>query len=845
MTKKAYRYSTPNGTVFATSVFEAAAIAYPDKTSIEKLRRVRRFCVADQDAVIFRTRRGTPQEAQQIANETGIACGYLPEKESIVEPLSPPVEFAVASAVDYECKLHTSTIPVGELFYPEGATDLQKKAFELDLAGYDLKHPNRNCWHPLRSHEVMETPLEAIELVIDGTLVAVTCESGVLNLPSSAASNVGVLYKVNSFPDNVTHVEGIHYSKLTIVSCNNKKEPERSAQLLETETEIAMIPFQSLSPAGPVHNHTLSDTRLAKATSKSKQSKLLQGMVVFHTKSRRFGRVVKAESASDVTVEFMHEDQVSDTETSFTPFDVSAHAFAQTDFLVAHCLAAVTIHADYAQGDFEAAKEFTCQLTHALKRPDAADIIYRTWPPIALVTDSDAEIARLLLAEYGPHLVYTEGAMRRYNPATGIWEDFSDVKGIIAKLTNHFVYVYGSKRPRPFSCGVQSQKSVEASLIELVHDRDWFDNAAPGIAFTNGFLTLDEDYNPVLRKHSPDNRAIHSTGVPWDYTADCIYFKHFLYTQSGGNDFGDFIVGLAGAALLGRATDLDVALFLLGDGGTGKSTTIEALKMLFPKSALSSVTLQDLSSGRGEYYRAQLSGKLFNAVEELPSNAISDTSTFKALVSGGEMEARHPAGRPFTLKPRAAHIFCLNEMPTVSDTSDGFYRRLAIVNYDKKIDAKISRQSNLEQYRKELAGLYKFAVLECGVLLRRRRDGEAFIPTRARSAAAETRRHGESVQSFISDCVLMLPSDSAEATSNRGLYTCYTAFCKAAGMYAVSLTQFGRRLSNPMGKLRTRRADGVYWHVAVRSLKHWTVAVDESRFPADPGKICWVDQSER
>mgnify|MGYP004650570447 CR=1 FL=1 len=122
---------------------------------------------------------------------------------------------------------------------------------------------------------------------------------------------------------------------------------------------------------------------------------------------------------------------------------------------------------------------------------------------------------------------------------------------------------------------------------------------------------------------------------------------------------------------------------LYGEGQTGKSTYLRLIKNLIGKKNSSFLVLRDLEK---EFMPAELFGKLVNIGDDIPYDAIKDTSILKSLVSGEEITARKIYGNPFSFTNFATLIFTTNKLPSVADKSSGFYRRFTIVDIDKKIE---------------------------------------------------------------------------------------------------------------------------------------------------------------
>lgn len=476
-----------------------------------------------------------------------------------------------------------------------------------------------------------------------------------------------------------------------------------------------------------------------------------------------------------------------------------------------------------------------CQLIH---RGDAAREVRRSWPPMLTDSTGDVTLATSLLGqleEGGKRPVLTtEGVLLRYNPDLGVFEGMSDVEKRLADLNGiHWVRWYRGKWvPGPISLGDRKLTETGRALATLTEDAEGLAHAVPGLAFTSGFLQATAD-GIALRPHSPEHRARHSTGVPWDPDAEAPEWQAHLQRHAGGPESGDLLAELVGLALIGQAVCFDMALVLSGPGGTGKSTTVDATKGLFPTGAVSAIPPQALTdSGRGQYAVASLAGKLLNAVEELPAAAVRDSAAFKAVVSGGDVQGRHPYGRPFSVRPRALHVFATNELPGVGDTSTGFWRRLAVIPFEVPMEQ--PRGEALATFDRERAGMYGWALRGAQRALRR---GRLILPEVSRRTTETWRNEGESVATFMNGCCLL--DEGPEVSASGGLYQLYRGFALAAGYRPVTLTAFGRRLSNllPDRKTRDARNRVAYRGVSILPIEAWRVRPDERTYPVWPQTV--------
>lgn len=235
---------------------------------------------------------------------------------------------------------------------------------------------------------------------------------------------------------------------------------------------------------------------------------------------------------------------------------------------------------------------------------------------------------------------------------------------------------------RPVADNKKIAEFVGLVLRSNVVPYSWFDHdTSRKINFQNGYLNLDT--NEFL-PHTPDIGFRHVLDYAYDQEAKCPAFDGMLDSVSRNDrELQQTILEFAGYSISQDSCWAQKALVLEGSGSNGKSTLMSVLRALAGHANCMSLTLADL---KGEYNRQMLDGKLLNIAEETPSKALSDSSIFKNLVSGGETLVRKIYGDPYTMRNRAKIIFSCNELPVSQDTTDAFFRRMLIIPFRAKYE---------------------------------------------------------------------------------------------------------------------------------------------------------------
>lgn len=153
-----------------------------------------------------------------------------------------------------------------------------------------------------------------------------------------------------------------------------------------------------------------------------------------------------------------------------------------------------------------------------------------------------------------------------------------------------------------------------------------------------------------------------------------------------------------------RANTMQSCFILTGEGSNGKSTILNVIKKLLGKQNYTSLDLRELEE---TFKPSEMHNKLANIGDDISSKYLESSSVFKKVVTGESFMVQKKYGQPFELESYATQIFCANELPQVSDKSDGFTRRIIIVpfnarftkadsDYDPFIEDKLMSKEGME-----------------------------------------------------------------------------------------------------------------------------------------------------
>ncbi|OPX83385.1 MAG: hypothetical protein A4E53_04660 [Pelotomaculum sp. PtaB.Bin104] len=268
---------------------------------------------------------------------------------------------------------------------------------------------------------------------------------------------------------------------------------------------------------------------------------------------------------------------------------------------------------------------------------------------------------------------------------------------------------------------------------------------------------------------------------------------------------------------------LQKAFMLTGSGSNGKGTLIDLLSAFIGKQNISNVPLQELSDHR--FKRAEIFGKLINVFADLSSKALENTSYFKMIVTGDEIDAERKHKDPFFFRPFARLVFSANELPRTTDQTYAYFRRWIIIPFQKRFvigenaDTGILKKITTEQ---ELSGLLNRALNG----LRRVQATKTFTVTEAtREALEKYRLANDTVAAFAKECCITGANITVGKTN---IYTAYKNWCSDCGLRSLSARRFYARVFELHPEVKETRPTG-----GQRVLHGIALESDESMLPVD------------
>ncbi|EGT4145014.1 DNA primase [Clostridium perfringens] len=337
--------------------------------------------------------------------------------------------------------------------------------------------------------------------------------------------------------------------------------------------------------------------------------------------------------------------------------------------------------------------------------------------------------------------------------------------------------------------------------ILVSKDFDDFNRNPYLVNVRNGLLDIRD---MSFKEHTPSYLSTVQLNVEYNPQVDCPQFKKFL------NEVLDCkliplvqeIVGY----LLTTNTVSQKAFVFWGPARTGKSTLLWVVEyLLLGKKNVSNIPWQEIGD---KFKTAELLGKLANVFSDLPSKSIDDTGIFKVVTGEDYLMAEKKNKNPFKFKPFARLVFSCNELPrNYVDRTEGFYRRLIIVPFNRQIEKSNIDKDLKYKFQDEKEGILNWA-LE-GLKRLYENNFEFSENELTDGVKKEYKRENNNVISFVEECCEL---DGLFSCSRIELYEAYKEFCVEAGLKALSQIKFNKELEGNFNITRSRNRKLRSWN---------------------------------
>lgn len=313
-----------------------------------------------------------------------------------------------------------------------------------------------------------------------------------------------------------------------------------------------------------------------------------------------------------------------------------------------------------------------------------------------------------------------------------------------------------------------------------------------------------------LRKGTRGDLISRFVGIKPDAAVPCPNWKRCLTEWMPSYEERAFLGRAIGYTLTGSVEE-QVIFILTGRGSNGKSEFLNVLRHIFGDYAISTPagTLEENRDSHSNAL-ARMEGKRFICSVETDEHKVLDAARLKAISGGDEITGRYLYNEFNSFESQGKIWLSTNQLPRVNDPTDGFWRRVRIINFPNKFSPPLGERSKSgrgllwDKLESELPGILNWAIGECV----RWQAAGLVAPDSVTRAVQEYRMESDTLGLFLDEECRV---DSGTETDKQSLLDAYKSWAKRGNFsHTYSRVGFAREMK-ARGFQERRDKDKRYW----------------------------------
>jgi len=320
------------------------------------------------------------------------------------------------------------------------------------------------------------------------------------------------------------------------------------------------------------------------------------------------------------------------------------------------------------------------------------------------------------------------------------------------------------------------------------------------INFTNGMLDISAEPGEPLYPHDPQYLSTIRIPCEWHGRATPTpVFDRYMDTLTGSDEGRKLLLLEFLGALISNVKGwrMKKALFLYGDGNTGKSVLKSLAERIMGRGNFIGIDLTDIEARFGT---SALYGKRLAGSSDMSFVTVSELKTFKKCTGGDSLFAEFKGMNAFEFVYDGLLWFCMNRLPKFGgDDGTWVYDRIICVPCENVIPLDKQDKLLLDKLYEEREGIvYKAVTAFRGVIANGYRFTEPPEVIEARKAYRHT---NNTVIAFFEECMATRPEGKINDMCTTGrVYKVYKAWCRDNNNgYAKTAREFRETLAAHLG----------------------------------------------
>ncbi len=315
----------------------------------------------------------------------------------------------------------------------------------------------------------------------------------------------------------------------------------------------------------------------------------------------------------------------------------------------------------------------------------------------------------------------------------------------------------------------------------------------------NGIVCLDgreDNGRPKLLPHTPDYLTL--VKLPYEYVpeARCLNWLKFLDEVMESDEERMRLLQQWTGYLFTPTLKEQRFLLCVGEGANGKGVFFEVVLAMLGLKNCSSLPLSRFGQ---RFALISTYGKLLNATSEGISHITPQAeAVLKEYTAGDMMTFEQKYRDTFSAKPTAKLMIATNELPSFSDKTEGVWRRMLLVPFERTFTEDQQNKNLAEELKRELPGIFNWAYegmvdLENGFV----------VPAKCKDAIEQYRRDVNPAKVFLQENYRVNPE--AGGVPCGVLYSNYYGWCRAKGYKPLSEANLGKEIKRVFSGVQKTR----------------------------------------
>lgn len=336
---------------------------------------------------------------------------------------------------------------------------------------------------------------------------------------------------------------------------------------------------------------------------------------------------------------------------------------------------------------------------------------------------------------------------------------------------------------------------------------DRFEQSKNIINFQNGAISLagyeTGEINMTLIPHDKKHQAIGIADYDYDPKADCPTFRQFLHDVTNGDQESiNLFLEYLGMLMVPGLNKFQVALYLVGASGSGKSTFINVARMLIGETNTVGTSFSNLAGDHGLLVLQFATLGVIADAHQAETTKIGRVKETLLNIISGDPVTINPKGKDeFSTILPARFIMAANEPPRFSDEFGALMRRYLIVHFRKSFVG-AEDFDLMGKLKGELPGIFNWVIREGLIPLMKR--GRFVEPAASRSKRDEISMIQGSTSFFLKTFVKHT-KDPDHRIEKSALYDYYLQYMNEINLKPVDNCRFSRRVKDEIPDIKDGR----------------------------------------